>query len=738
MFRGKYGRFRRFWARLVGTITLIGAGIFVFFYLTLPDLTELEPEPGMGITRIFTSDNKELEPLRADELRRNADPHELPEHLYFALLAAEEPDFYRHWGWRPQKLYQNLTGKWGGSTITQRLARLIYDEQSEKKRRGVLRKLQEAFTALVLERRYTKKELLAFYLNYSFFGGTNYGIEQAAEDYFRKRARFLTMEESALLAGILFAPSKLNPRKNPQGAKKRRDEVLKKMRKLGKISAAAADFAISTPVYVEAPVRKSEKRNYFAAYFRNHVIEVAQKWCQENDYDLYRDGLRIYTTLDSTLQAYAEAAVKEHLREHQRHLDVMLKSLRTLKKDSPILARAMKQSHRWKAAKQSGMSQTDIKEMFKKKVPMRVFSYQKPEGYVDTLMSPFDSLKYYARFLEPGMVALDHKRGHILAWVGGLDYRFFQYDHVNKGKRQVGSTFKPFVYAAALEAGFKPCDTLLNQPPEIVAPDGDLWVPRNADHDYGGYVSLRYGITYSINVVTARLIQKVGAEKVVALARKMGIESELKPVPSISLGTFDLSVLELTGAYQCFPTLGKYRPPLAVTRIEDHKGRVLATFSSEPRRVFSKENGYAMVELLRSVATYGTAANVRFVADLPWNLDVGGKTGTTQGNSDGWFVGFTPALTAGVWVGCADRNVNFSYSNLGRGSYMAMPIWSKFIAKAYKDPALPYTLNQKIVPPESYRHVTYCPYDPVRRLKGEDGDTSIAKIDSLSQALTDE
>ncbi len=738
MFKGKYGRFRRFWTYALGGTTLLFAGVFTFFYLTLPDLTDLEPEPGMGIVHIFTSDAKELEPLRAEEFRRTAAPHELPEHLYLALLAAEEPDFYQHWGWRPQKLYQNLTGKWGGSTVTQRLARLLYDQQSEKKDRSTIRKLQEAFTALVLERRYTKKELLAFYLNHSFFGGTNYGIEQAAEDYFRKRAKFLTLDESALLAGMLFAPSKYNPRKNPEAAKKRRDEVLKKMQKIGKLSPQAAEMAMSAPVYVESPVRKTEKRNYFAGYFRRYVVDFVEKWCKENGRDMFREGLRVYTTLDSSLQAYAEAAVKEHLREHQRHLDVILKSLRTLRKDSPILARAMRQSRRWKLAKQAGLSDEAAKALFKQKVAMRVFAYHKPEGYVDTVMTPFDSLKYYARLLEAGMTALDHKRGHILAWVGGLDYQFFQYDHVYKGKRQVGSTFKPFVYAAALEAGFKPCDTLLNQPPEIVAPDGDLWAPRNADHDYGGFVSLRYGITYSINVVTARLIQKVGPEKVVELARKMGVESELKPVPSIALGTFDLSVLELTGAYQCYPTLGEYRAPMAVTRIEDRNGRVLATFKSEPRRVFSRENGYAMVELLRAVATNGTAANVRYIANLPWNLDVGGKTGTTQGNSDGWFVGFTPALTAGVWVGCADRNVNFNYSNLGRGSYMAMPIWSKFMAKAYNDPALPYNLKQKIVPPVPYRHVTYCPYDPIRKLKGEDGDSSLAKIDSLSKVIQDE
>ncbi|MDW8334189.1 MAG: transglycosylase domain-containing protein, partial [Bacteroidia bacterium] len=635
----------------------------------------------------------------------------------------------------PEKLYQNLTGKWGGSTITQRLARLLYDEQSQRKERGAIRKLQEAFTALILERRYTKKELLTFYLNHSFFGGTNYGIEQAAEDYFRKRARFLTIEESALLTGMLFAPSKLNPRKNPAGARKRRDEVIKKMQRLGKLSPQAAQAAMAAPVYVEAPVRKSEKRNYFAGYFRQYVLDFAQKWCNERGLDMFREGLRIYTTLDSTLQSYAEAAAKEHLREHQRHLDVILKSLRTLRKNSPILARAMRQSRRWKTAKQAGMSDDAIEESFTKPVPMRVFSHHRPEGYVDTVMSPFDSLKYYARLLEPGMVALDHKRGHVLAWVGGLDYQFFQYDHVHKGKRQVGSTFKPFVYAAALEAGFKPCDTLLNQPPEIVAPDGDLWVPRNADHDYGGYVSLRYGVTYSINVVTARLIQKVGPEKVVELARKMGVESELKPVPSIALGTFDLSVLELTAAYQCFPTLGLYRAPTAVMRIEDRKGRVLATFKSEPRRAFGQETGYAMVELLRAVATYGTAANVRFIAAIPWNLDVAGKTGTTQGNSDGWFVGFTPALTAGVWVGCADRNVNFNYSNLGRGSYMAMPIWSKFVAKAYADPALPYNLRQKIVAPVPYRHVTYCPFDPVRKIVEEGADTALAKVDSLARTV---
>lgn len=714
----RFGGYRRAWALMALTLFLAAGSLLLIGLLMLPDFEPLLNPEVVQPSRVISLDNKELGRYENPLLPKPVKPAQVPILLKQAVVEMEDPKFYDHSGWVKRL----------GSTLTVRLARHLYDKQEDVSR-STIRRARELLAALVLERKLTKDEILTHYLNFAEFGGVVQGVENAARKYFGKTAADLAPEECAQLAGMLRAPTTFHPRLHPDRSLERRNTVLNRLADQGAITAKEYAQYVRRPVRLAA-LKPDSLDPGLAPYFMQYVKEWMQPWLEARKLDLHTAGLRIHVSLDTRLQRHAEAAVAKHLSQHQKRMDDYVKYMNYFRKRRSIIQRAVKQSDRYRNYKEAGLPETQIQDSFKVKRPMRIFAWN-DKGYVDTLMSPIDSVQYYARILESGLMTIDPRTGHVLAWVGGVSHSFFKYDHVIRGKRQVGSTFKPFVYATAFERDYEVCSQQLNQPPEIPTQEGDIWRPQNADHDYGGMVSLRYGLVHSINVVTARLCQELGPEAVVEVAKRMGIQSELKAVPAVSLGTFDLTVAELTTAYAPIVNRGLQPGMKLVLRIEDAKGRIIEQFDAPPAQVIKPTTAHTMVELLRAVATNGTAGNVRYVGGLPWYMDLGGKTGTTQNSADGWYVGFTPHLVTGIWVGCSDRHVNFGHASFGRGSQMAMPIWSYYMASVYKDKKLGYKDKDRIETPRDYRMQIFCPADPIKRKTEEEAPTDSTEIEML-------
>jgi penicillin-binding protein 1A len=702
-------RFTR-WRRIMLGVLLAGFTLvlgFIFYVLyNMPRTDELE-NPSMKFSSVIISaDGKELGSLFQDENRVNIDLKKVPCHLQDALIATEDVRFYDHsgvdiWGVMNMILsgFTSVFGGQarGGSTLSQQLARNLYDDQVGKER-SIIRKAKEAIVAVYLERKFTKSEIMSFYLNTVPFGGSNYGIQSAARSYFNKEVTQLSIEESALLVGMLKGPSQYNPYRRPKQARERRNTVLDQMAKYGKLTPEQSQRLKRTELVVVASGNRLRHNVGPATYFREYIREEVKRIVDDHNItifkdgrrvipDIYKDGLRIYTTIDSRIQAHAEAAVKEHLREHQKKLNANLRGREPWKYDTSILVRSMTQSERYRVLKESEESEEGIRRNFRKKVPMRVFAYN-DQGYIDTVMSPWDSLKYYAKFLEPGLVSIDPQSGDVKAWVGGLDMEYFKYDHVVKSKRQVGSTFKPFVYAAAFDNNISPCKYYSNEELTVTTDIGDIWSPKNVDNSYGGSYRLKDALKFSINVIAARLIMDVNPRTVVEYAKKMGIESKLDPYYSIALGTFDMSVMEMTAAYACFAANGIYHKPVIIDKIETKDGLELYSAKRESRQALNSGTSYIMTQALREVVTGGTAGNLHYQFKVPTEIQVCGKTGTTQDYTDGWFVGFTPLLATGVWVGCGQPKVHFQHSIEGQGGFMAMPIFARLMKKIYEDKEL--------------------------------------------------
>ncbi len=684
----------------------IGLPLLLFLYvlIDMPSFRTLEdPSPELASV-VYSADGKILGTFYLSSNRVRVPATELPDTLKKALIAVEDRRFYDHSGIDPvgivAAVVSSATGRVrGGSTITQQLARNLYDAVGVE--RSLTRKLKEMVVALFLEYRYSKEEILAMYLNTVPFGGVTYGVQAASRYYFGKDLKELNLPEIALLVGLLKGPSYYSPYKHPKRALARRNLVLDLMVEAGFLTRKEAEAAKRAPLGVgQAPYTASQSQG-LAPYFREHLRLWLTDWARKRGYDLYRDGLQIYTTLDSRLQMHAESAMVAHLSSFQKVFEKDL-AARPLpwEKDTMIIRRAMLRSERYNVGKSAGLSEGELYKQFHTPVPMRLFSWD-PPGYVDTVLTPWDSLKYYLRFLEVGLVTIDPHTGEIKAWVGGINHTYFKYDHVAQGKRQVGSTFKPFVYTAAMDNGYSPCYEELNIPVEIpvrVDQRDTIWSPRNADRDIGGKVQLRKALALSLNIITARLIKALGPQVVVEYARRMGIQSELEPVYALGLGACDLSVLELTSAYGCFPALGVWREPIFVREIRDRRGNILETFTGTSRRALSERTAYLMVDMLRWVTIAGTAGELRWRYGLS-DLDIGGKTGTTQNHADGWFVGFTPDYVTGVWVGTADRAVHFSTLTYGQGARMAMPIWALYMKAAYSDSTLGLNRKKRITPP---------------------------------------
>jgi penicillin-binding protein 1A len=591
----------------------------------------------------------------------------------------------------------------GGSTISQQLAKNLFPRQENPSAVSIVfRKFKEWIIAIKLERNYTKEEILAMYLNTVDFGSQSFGIKSAAKTYFNKKPSELNIEESAMLIGMLKAPSWFSPVRNPDRAMKRREVVLKQMMKYKYITEEQ---------YESLRIKKLDMTKYRlqdqnagpATYFREYLRQYLTEWCSKHKkpdgttYNLYKDGLKIYSTINSKMQRYAEDAMREYLgKELQPEFYRHWKGVRNAPFDysmeqsdiKALLETAMKRSDRYIRLKNAGTAEDKIKNIFNTPTHMMVFSYK---GEHDTLMTPMDSVKYYKWFLQSGLMSMEPQTGYVRAYVGGIDYRYFKYDHVCSGKRQVGSSFKPFIYTLAMQEGeFSPCSKLPNVPVTFDMGDGTKYTPKNAgtakEEREGEMITLKWALANSVNFISAYLIKRYSPAAVVKVARKMGITSPIEAVPSLCLGTSDLSVYEMTGAYSTFANKGVYVQPIFITRIEDKNGNVLETFTPKTNEAISEETAYLMILLMKAVTEYGTGVSLRY--QYKFTNPMAGKTGTTQNQSDGWYMGITPYLVTGVWVGCEDRSVHFRDIVSGQGAHMALPIWAKYMLKVYADKSL--------------------------------------------------
>jgi penicillin-binding protein 1A len=684
----------RGWFRFFRILVLSVMGLFLAAVTTIilialadmPPMTVIENPHTDLSTQIYSADGVILRSLFDEKNRVSVDLDEISPHVIHALIATEDVRFRTHSGIDPQSPFAIIKDyfkgdKRGGSTITMQLSRNLYEMIGRE--RSIWRKLKEMVVSVVLESEFTKDEILTAYLNTVSFVGNSYGIQNGALEFFGKNADSLKVEEAAMLVGLLKAPGDYNPRRHPDSALVRRNVVLNLMAEHGYIQRGPDfDSIKALPIVVLA---KSDYRDLgLAPYFTEHLREWLKQWCKATGHDPYRDGLKVYTTIDSRMQRYAEESTVEHLTYLQKVFEKHITGKEAWQKDTTFLPDVMRLSDRYKSAQAAGLNMEEIMEEFQEPVKMDLFSWDRI--IKDTTISPWDSLKYYSRFLESGFMAVDPTNGYIKAWVGGVNHRFFKYDHVYSGKRQVGSTFKPFVYCAAFDNGSTPCEMELNQPVFFYNDLGKMiWAPKNADGKIGGFMTLRRGLATSTNLITARVMKRIGPNVVCEWAKKMGITSPLDCVPSLALGTTDLSVFELTGAYGTFANKGVYNEPLFVTRIEDRNGNVLATFAPQGREAISEKTAYMMIDMLKGVVNEpgGTGGRLRYRYHL--TNEIGGKTGTTQNQSDGWFMGVTPYLVGGTWVGCSDRRMRFRSLEYGQGASLALPIFGLFMQKVYGD-----------------------------------------------------
>jgi penicillin-binding protein 1A len=723
---------RGFWMLFGGGILGL---VLLFLFASLGFLGEMpdhkvlqNPKTNLA-SEIISGDGQTLAKIYFRDNRTPVAYEELPKHLVDALVATEDVRFHEHAGIDGKgtlRAFAYAGGRGGASTISQQLARQLFvGVASQSTFRRLTQKIGEWVLAIRLERQFTKEEIIAQYFNIYDFGNNADGIRSAARIYFGKEPRDLDVKESAMLVGMFKNSALYNPRphKNPEGTLNRRNVVLSQMEKYEFISLTQKDSLQQIPLSLR--YTPESHRDGSATYFRTHVINEMKKWVKINkkpdgsNYNLYSDGLKVYTTIDSKMQAYAEDAVNRHMPKLQAEFYVQNTKKRN--KNAPfaadieqadikrILDLSMKRSERWRKMKYDlKKSDKEIKDSFKKKTSMSVFTWKDGQpSEIDTIMTPMDSMIYYKYFLRPGMMSMDPQTGHVKAWVGGMNYRHFQYDMVRQGKRQVGSTFKPFVYATAIEQlHLSPCDTLPDTQITIEANkygNPEAWTPKNSGGKYGGTRTLKNALGNSVNTITARLMDKVGPEQVVKMAKNLGIEQDILPVPAIALGTPEISVYEMVAAYSTFANKGVYTKPVFITRIEDKNGTVLFQFTPETKDVLSAETAYVTVKLLEGVTEGGSGSRLRgegrdkwdpvfkeIITGYPYKLDnpIAGKTGTTQNHSDGWFMGMVPNLVTGVWVGGDDRATRFANIKYGQGAAMALPIWGMYMNSCYEDEAL--------------------------------------------------
>lgn len=717
----------------------------------VPPIEELENPNLKFATEIISDDGKMLGTWSiSKENRVFVGYDQLSPNLIHALIATEDERFSEHSGIDARAFIRALVKRGilmqknagGGSTITQQLAKQFYSPTADNVMERLLQKPIEWVIAVQLERYYTKEEILTMYLNKFDFLNNAVGIKTAANTYFSKEPKDLKTEEAATLVGMCKNPSLYNPKRFNERSRGRRNVVLDQMRKTGYLSDAEADSLKKLPLVLK--YRRVDHKEGLATYFREYLRGVMtakepkksdyrgwqmQKyyedslawktnplfgWCAKNkkkdgtNYNIYTDGLKIYTTIDSRMQKYAEEAVYEHVaqylqprffKEKRKKKTAPFTNQLTEEEVNTIMTRAMKQTDRYRIMKEAGCSEAEIKKAFNTKYEMSVFSY---EGEKDTIMTPMDSLKYYKFFLRAGFMSMDPLTGHVKAYVGGPNYNYFQYDMAMVGRRQVGSTIKPYVYTLAMENGFSPCDQVRHVEQTLIDENGRPWSPRNASKKrYGEMVTIKWGLANSDNWVTAYLMGKLNPYQLVRLIHSFGVQNkQIDPVVSLCLGPCEISVGEMVSAYSAFANRGIRTAPVFVTCIEDNEGNVLANFTPQMDEVISETSAYKMLVMLRAVVNEGTGGRVRRLYGI--TADMGGKTGTTNRNSDGWFMGFTPSLVSGVWVGGEERDIHFDTMVDGQGAAMALPIWGLYMQKVYKDKSLGYSQDEKFNIPDDF------------------------------------
>ena len=735
---------------LVGTTTLLFFLIWFGVVGYSPDIENLQNPISKSASLVYSEDGKVLGTYNADKANRiPVSFSKLSPHLVHALVATEDVRFYEHSGIDFIALGRAIVKRGllghesagGGSTITQQLAKQLYSAPASSSVERMLQKPIEWVTAIKLERNFTKEEIIALYLNYFDFLHGAVGIKTAANTYFNKEPKDLTVNEAAFLIGLCKNPSLFNPVRYPERCKERRNVVLAQMVKAGYLSQAEgreygaqpielhfhrADHKDGVAVYFREYLRqymmmeRPERKNYPSWNYRQFVIDSIAfatdplcGWCKKNTkkdgtfYNIYTDGLKIHTTIDYKMQQYAEESVYGHV---ARYLQPIFNKENKAKPNAPftedltpaqvkqIMNRAVRQSERYRVMQESGCSAEEIERSFRTPVDMTVFTYH---GDIDTVMTPLDSIRYYKSFLRAGFLSMDAHNGHVKAYVGGIDFEHFQYDMVMGGRRQVGSTIKPFLYSLAMENGASPCDRAPNVQQTYMV-GGKPWTPRNANRRrYGQMVTLKWGLAQSNNWISAYLMSRLNPRQFVNILHKFGINNpDIYPSMSLCLGPCEVSVGEMVSAYTTFANNGIRIAPMFVTKIEDNEGNVVAEFQPRMNEVISSASAYKMLVELMAVVDEGTAGRLRFRYHIPG--EIGGKTGTTNRNSDAWFMGFTPQLVSGVWVGGEDRDIHFDNMRMGQGATMALPIWAYFMKKVYRDQSLPYDSTAVFDVPEDF------------------------------------
>ena len=753
--------------------------VFIFFSIAkgwigyMPPVEDLENPNYKFATEVFSEDGKVLGTYSySKENRVFVGYNDLSPNIINALIATEDVRFAEHSGIDAYALTRAVVKRGilmqknagGGSTITQQLSKQLYSPSADNVMERLFQKPIEWVIAVKLERYYTKEEILTMYLNKFDFLNNAVGIKTAAFTYFGCEPKDLKIEEAATLGGMCKNPSLYNPVRYNERSRGRRNVVLDQMRKAGYITEAERDSLQALPLKLK--YNRVDHKEGLATYFREYLrgVLTAKKpdkanyrgwqmqkyyedsldwennplfgWCEKNTkkdgtkYNLYTDGLKIYTTLDSRMQQYAEDAVTEHLKELQGYFFKEKKGAKkapytfrlTQEQVDEILGRAMRLSDRYRIMKKAGATEAEIKKAFDTPEEMSVFSW---EGEKDTIMTPMDSIRYYKFFLRAGFMSMDPRSGHVKAYVGGPNYHYFQYDMAMVGRRQVGSTIKPFLYTLAMENGFSPCDEVRHVEYTLIDENGKPWTPRNANKKLiGDMVTVKWGLANSDNWITAYLMSKLNPYNLKRLIHTFGVRNrDIVPSVSLCLGPCEISVGEMVSAYTAFPNKGIRVAPLFVTRIEDNDGNVLATFAPEMQEVISVSSAYKMLVMLRAVVNEGTGGRVR---RLGVKADMGGKTGTTNYNADGWFMGFTPSLVSGCWVGGEDRDIHFDTMLHGQGASMALPIWTKYMVKVLGDKSLGYDENETFQLPEGY--------DPCKDDVNLEGDTHIEEpIEGLDE-----
>ena len=702
---------RIFWLLVIGPVIAISLGVWFAssgWFGELPSFEELENPQQNLATEIYASDGV----LLGKFFYENRSPvtyKDLSSHLVNALIATEDERFMDHSGIDIKSLARAVLGaitgrnSGGGSTITQQLSKMLFTDVSSNILHRVMQKFKEWVISVRLERNFTKNEILTMYLNKFDFLYLAVGVKSAAKIYFNTSPKHLTIDQSAILVGMAKNPSLFNPKRFPKNALRRRNIVLGQMYRNGILLESELDSIKSLPISLK--FKQTNHNDGLATYFREYLRKYMKQWLKENkkpdnsSYNLYSDGLKIFTTIDSRMQTYAEESVAAYMpilqEQFYQHWDgygdeeedlinaPFDKELRPGQVDT-IMINAMKRSERYRKLRNRSLSLQQVKKIFDTPTFMNVFTW---DGEVDTLLSPRDSILHYKYLLQTGMMSMDPQTGFIKAWVGGINHHYFKYDHVKEAKRQVGSTFKPFVYATAIDQhNYSPCMKVPNVQVVFEKETWGLeedWIPRNSGEKYGGEINLKDALANSVNTVTAYLMKQVGPRSVRKIARAMGLNGRIPPVPSICLGTPDVSVYEMVGAYGTFANKGVYTSPIFLNRIEDKNGVILDEFSPITTEVLSEEKSYVMLNLLQGVTTKGSGRRLGWKYGL--KNQIAGKTGTTQNQSDGWFIGVVPNLVTGVWTGAEDRAVHFRSITLGQGANMALPIWGEYMTRVYKN-----------------------------------------------------